>query len=170
LPPDAANVAREEVAGETNWHIVSQPDDLVLGVKSKSPKKISHLERRARENHRLVKGGDRSERLLLIDRAVGDVGEDRRLEEVALEPLASGDHLGTLGRGILDMPFGFVDGRALDEGAVRCASLKAIADLEFRDLVGKLLGKRVIDACCRNSFVSKGYGIDMMREREPAWT
>jgi hypothetical protein len=76
---------------------------------------------------------------------VNDIPKNSGLEEVAFETLASSEHLGTLGRGVLDVFFGFVDRGSLDERAVGRALLETIPDLELLNLGSELFGKLLID-------------------------
>lgn len=127
----ALDVAREEVPRQPDVGRVGQPDDLLLGLE--------------REQAR-----DGAEGLLLgHGHVLGHAGDDGGLVKVgaeAVELVAADDDLAALLLGVADVRVDLVDGTVVDEGPVGDALLEAVADLEFLDLGGELLGELVVDA------------------------
>src|SRR5690606_2026345 len=74
------------------------------------------------------------------------VDQDGRLEEVAFDDLATGQHLGAFANGIFDVLLDLGDSLAIDQRTGGGAVFQAVTNLQLGHCGGQLLGERVVDA------------------------
>src|SRR5262245_16205277 len=123
----ATQSLRIEVRGKAVGRVVRDPDCLVLGREASD-------------------SGHRAERLLAAHGHVrGDVDDHRRLEELALDPLAAHDDLGAVTRRVRDVALDLLDRRLVDERADVDALREAVRDLELPHGLGKPDEEVVVD-------------------------
>jgi len=125
---DAAHVARIKVARQAELGGVGRGYGLLLGAEAKY--------RRQRPESFFARA----------QHAGIGFGDDGRLEELALHPLAAGDEPAALADGVLHMLLDLVHGGVLDQRALRDAGLEAVADFQLRDPGGKFLDEGVVHA------------------------
>lgn len=89
----------------------------------------------------------RTEGLLVVDRASVDVREDGRFIEVTrkVNLFTSDDNLGTVLDGVLDVRVDLVNGSLVDQGSVGDALSGSLSDFEVADGFRELRSERVVD-------------------------